>query len=120
MIAVGEVEPKVTVFLALIRSGRFLMPWPAPFQMPQLAMSLVQAADPLVFARIVGRALVAEQRLHRGGGCEHAEPVPSFGARPDDIRNLHRAGAGHVLHHDIGMAGNVLAEIGCKQRVVVS
>ena len=39
VIAVGEVDPNSTVCFAWIRSGKFLMPWRAPIQTPQLAMS---------------------------------------------------------------------------------
>ncbi len=72
----------------------------------------VQAADPLVLARVVGRFLVAEQRLQRGRGGEHPQHRAVLRRIVEDgVGHVHRAGAGHVLHHDRRRSRHVLAEM---------
>ena len=71
-----------------------------------------EAADPVELQRLVLDAGDVEQRLHREPAREHAERGAVLRRLvEDEVRRPQAAGAGHVLHDDVGIAGQVLAEM---------
>ena len=73
---------------------------------------VADAADPGVAARVVLRRAAADQRLHRHAAADHADRGAVLGRDVvEEIREPQAAGAGHVLRHDVGIAGDVLAHV---------
>ena len=66
----------------------------------------------LNFSGVVLDAGVVEQRLHGKPAGEHAERGAVLGRLvEDEVGRPQAAGAGHVLDDDVGIAGQVLAEM---------
>ena len=86
---------------------------PAPERKAQTPTSLEMLPSQPNFGRLVLRALAAaEQRIEIGAAREAAEGGAVLGRhRVEEVRGFQAAGARHVLHDDIGLAGNVASDV---------
>ena len=77
------------------------------------------AAEPGELGAVELGAGRRQQRRRRDGAAERADGGAVLRRhRIDELRGAQAAGAGHVLRHDIGVSGDVLAEMARQQPAV--
>ena len=75
-----------------------------------------RVADPIEFCRIVAHAGVVHRLIERRALADRGNCRAVLrGDVVEPIGSLAAARAGHVLRHDGGVAGDVLAEVACQQ-----
>ena len=90
----------------------------------QTLVSVVGVPSQEIFSRIEARAFLAGQRAKRCVACDDAHHRAVFRRGGIDVGGGgEAAGAGHVLRNDVGIAGQVLADMprdGARPQVIAA